>query len=60
VQESKLQGRSSKAASMSKLSSTRCQVEQAMDYELHTRCRNTEISRQPEEIQDIRIEEGME
>jgi hypothetical protein len=45
---------------MSKLNSTRCQVEQAMDYELHTRCRNTKISRQPEEIQDIRIEEGME
>jgi hypothetical protein len=30
------------------------------DYELQTRCRNTKISRQPEQIQDIRIEEGME
>jgi hypothetical protein len=39
----------SKNETMSKLSDD--------EYELHTRCRNTRISRQPEEIQDIRIQD---
>jgi hypothetical protein len=51
MQELKSRERSLSNASMSRSSD---------EYELHTRCRCTPISRQPEEIQEIRIQDRKE